>query len=338
MSRPSLSVRTILCPTDFSVFSSRALRHAVALARQFSARLDVVHVTPGLGSVTGDTLLPHAVAELVPAVRREAESNARRFVEPAVEARIPVEIEIRDGNPWREILSLAERRPADLVVMGTHGRSGFERFVLGSVTEKLIRLLPCPVLTVCHEEGRTWEAPGLIRRVLFATDLSEPIPEIATLATSFAAGSGAALTLLHVVEDLPATASSLNFPGVGTLSQELARIARARLSEAARQLRDRFGIEVEERLEQGRPYRAILEAAADESADLIVLGPSRRSVGRFLIGSNAHHVVREATCPVLTARPSRERKAARAHGGAVILAPKERAWPRPVAHGARPGS
>jgi nucleotide-binding universal stress UspA family protein len=319
MSRSPVAVETILCPTDFSVFSSRALRHAVALAKQLGARLDVVHVTPGLRRYAGDTLLPNAVAELVPAMRREAEADARRFVEPAIEARVPVEIEIRDGEPWREILSLAERRPADLVVLGTHGRSGFERFVLGSVTEKLLRLLPCPVMTVCHEEGRTWEAPSLVRRVLCATDLGETSRITADFAAELAARHGAALTLLHVVEELPGTAGSICLPGVGPLKQELERVAASRLDEAARELGERFDVQVDEKLGGGKPYRGVLEAAARESADLIVLGPSRHALGRLLVGSNVHHVIREATCPVIVARPTPERKPSHTTAGAVVL-------------------
>jgi nucleotide-binding universal stress UspA family protein len=317
MSRSPLTVQTILCPTDFSVFSSRAFRHAVALAQQLGARLEVVHVTPSLRRYAGDTLLPNAVAELIPAMRREAEADARRFVEPAVEARVPVEIEIRDGEPWREILSLAQRRPADLVVLGTHGRSGFERFVLGSVTEKLLRLLPCPVMTVCHEEGRTWEAPSLVRRILCATDLGESSGETIAFAAGLATRYGAPLTLLHVVEELPGTAGSIYIPGVGPLRQELERAAGERLQELSQELGAE--VDVEQRLASGRPYRAILEAATRESADLIVLGPSRHGLGRFLVGSDVHHVIREATCPVLVARPTPAREPTVASERAVVL-------------------
>src|SRR6185369_13662644 len=116
---------------------------------------------------------------------------------------ITYETEVCEGEPWREIVSLAEEMPSDLVVMGTHGRGGLEQLLLGSVAEKLIPRLPCPVLTVCHEEGRTWDAPGLVSRVVCATDFSETSSETLRVALSFAEPSGSEVILFHVVEGAP---------------------------------------------------------------------------------------------------------------------------------------
>ena len=203
MDRNELEVKEILCPTDFSVFSSRALRHAVALARQFGARLEVVHVIANPSPYAGASPYFGMPVVATAALRERAEAEMRRFVEPAVEAGVSLGTEIREGEPWREVLAVAEERPADLVVMGTHGSTGFERLFLGSVAEKLLRRLRCPVLTVCHEEGRTWEAPGLVRRILCATDLGESSPDTVAFALALAAKDGAEMILLHVVEALP---------------------------------------------------------------------------------------------------------------------------------------
>lgn len=301
-------IDAILCPTDFSPFSHRSLRHAIAVAQRSGARLKVAHVVPGLPAFTGAAPLPDAVAGLIPQSRSHAEAELRRFVEPAVEARVLVETEVRVGEPWRELRSIAEELPADLVVMGTHGRSGFERFVLGSATEKLLRLLPCPVLSVCREEGRTWQAPGLVRRILYATDLSDVSLEGMAYTLALALGERAELTLLHVVEELSGLAESIQMPGIGSLGPELERVAGARLGLMVSEANQRFDAEVTGRLSRGRAWREILRIAAEERSDVIAIGPGHGALEQFLFGSDAHHVVREATCPVLTLRPRGERR------------------------------
>ena len=162
----------------------------------------------------------------------------RRFVAPALEARADFEVEICEGDPWREIEAAAEKMPADLVVMGTHGRGGLEHLFLGSVTEKLMRRLPCPVLTVCHEEGRTWEAPGLVRRILCATDFSETSALAVDQALALAAKNQAEVTILHVIESVPVPGEPLYravpedrapAPGAGEAGPRAAPRRRARI-------------------------------------------------------------------------------------------------------------
>jgi len=311
----------ILCPTDFSVFSSRALRHAVALARQFEARLEVVHVIANSRPYTGGAPYFGVPVVATATLREHAEAEMRRFVAPAALARVPVKTEVREGEPWREVLAVAEELPADLVVMGTHGSSGLERLFLGSVAEKLLWRLPCPVLTVCHEEGRTWEAPGLVRRILCATDLRESSSDTVAFALSLAAKNGAEMMLLHVVEGFPETGEHLYLavPEIGPLRQELERIARERLHQAVPPDAARFGVKIEERVTTGRAYEEILRIASEKRADLVVVGPpAHGAIGRLLLGSTSHHVVREATCPVLTVRPLATTPTARGEGGMAV--------------------
>ncbi|HRB12642.1 MAG TPA: universal stress protein [Vicinamibacteria bacterium] len=301
----SASIDRILCPTDFSVFSSQALRHAMALARTFHSRLLVVHVIPG-GVPGVDTVYGGAPWLLAPEDRGRVEEEMRRFLEPAREARVDHETEVREGEPWREIVSAAAELGADLVVMGTHGRGGFEHLVLGSVAEKLVRRLPCPVLTVSHEEARTWAAPGLITRILCATDFSEMSAEALRAALAFAEKHRAPITLLHVVEELPdrnaaAHRALLNLEGLradlqGRATERLRRI----IADVAAP-----HVAFETRVVAGCAYKEILRAAAEERADLVVIGAQGHGVlDHLLSGSNAQHVIRAATCPVLTVRPA----------------------------------
>ena len=302
MSRSSLRLAQILCPTDFSVFSARAFRHALVLARQFGARVKVLHVLPLLPNVGGSPLVPVPMFPL-PEHRQHVENELKRFVEGAHGSGVSVTTEIRDGLPWREILAVAEESQADLVALGTHGRSGFERFLLGSVTEKLLGHLPCPTLTVCHEEGRTWDAPGLVKRILCATDFSSPANEALTLALSFADAAGSELTLLHVIDALPEPGEpAYAVPEIAGLRQALEEQARPKLLALPATLSS--GHEVEKRLATGRAAERILELATEQRADLIVLGTvGHRPLSRMLFGSTSDRVVREATCPVITVPP-----------------------------------
>ena len=219
-----ISLQRILCPTDFSLFSVRALRHAATLARRFRAELTVLHVIP--------TFLPYGVESPYysmplwtgPRLRREAEEEMGRFVQSARELGVSLQTKISEGQPAHEIHTLATALPADLVVMGTHGQSGFERLLLGSVTERLLHRLSCPVMTVSNEEGRTWEAPGLVRRILCPTDFSDSSAQTIAFSLSLAAAQQAQVTLLHVIEALPdATARFRGSPRASAGSSSVGR-------------------------------------------------------------------------------------------------------------------
>jgi len=319
--------RRILFPTDFSSFSAHALRHALALARKFKARLKAVHVIPHVFP-SGDSDYFAAPWLMTPETRQRIEEEMRRFLAPAREARIDHETEVCEGDPWREIVSQAEDMAADLAVMGTHGRGGLEHLFLGSVAEKLIRRLPCPVLTVCHEEGRTWEAPGLITRIVCATDFSETSAEALNLALAFADEHGSRLTLLHVIESVPdfGDPTYIALPYMGPLRQDLERAAQERLQKMVEGA-GAGGVKIDAQVAFGRAYREVLRIAAEERADLVVVGAQGHGViEHMLSGSNAQHVIRGATCPVLTVRPLKVRR--RPEGKPVGLTLAATAAPR----------
>jgi len=308
MTSPRTPVERILLPTDFSSFSAHALRHALALAHRFKARLKVAHVIPRVPLEEADYFTAPWV--MTPEARQRIDEEMRRFLAPAREARIIHEAEVCEGDPGRMIASLADEMEADLVVMGTHGRGGLEHLLLGSVAERLIRRLPCPVLTVCHEEGRTWEAPGLITRIVCATHFSETSSEAFRVALSFADPSHSEVILLHVVEGAPdfGDVTYIALPYAGPLRQDLERYARERLSKMIEGV-ESGGVRITPRVVSGRAYKEILRTAAEERADLVVVGAQGHGVVEHMLsGSNAQHVIRRATCPVLTVRPLRFRR------------------------------
>jgi nucleotide-binding universal stress UspA family protein len=301
-----VSLHRVLCPVDFSPVSRRALAHAAALARWYQAPLQAVHVVPlapsmlvfppGLNAVT----ITPAEKE---AVRRELEE----FVASATEGLRAVELTLLDGDAATQIVIHAAEAGADLLVLGTHGRTGFERWVLGSVTEKVLRKVRCPVLTV--PPAPTDSPHPVFKRVLCGVDFSGSSQSALQYALSLAQEADAHLTLLYVLgwEPEEELAASPQFDLAGyrrfLLAQAQGRLEGLVPEEA------RDWCEIETRLACGKPYREILRIAGEEKDDLIVLGVHGRGVlDRMLFGSTTQAVVRQAGCPVLTVRSRDELK------------------------------
>ncbi|HEY7566116.1 MAG TPA: universal stress protein, partial [Gemmatimonadaceae bacterium] len=205
-------------------------------------------------------------------------------------------------------LERAATLPADLIVMGTHGTSGFQHLMLGSVTERVLRRAVCPVLTVPPRAHATSRIP--FRRLLCAIDFSESSMAAMEFAVSLAEESDARLTLLHVLEwpweeppsprleDLP--------PEQGAALAEYRRyrekMALMRL-EALAPDSMRASHRPVARLSNGKPYVQILDVANEEGSDLIVVGVhGRNPFDMMVFGSTTNQVVRRAACPVLTLR------------------------------------
>jgi nucleotide-binding universal stress UspA family protein len=201
----------------------------------------------------------------------------------------------------REVLAQADRLGSDLIVIGTHGRSGFQRLFLGSTAEKVLRKARCPVMTVPPQAPNAMpRGPAPFTRILCAVDFSTSSSLALDYAMSLAEESGAALMLVHVIEVIPLY-YDLSPPAVVDLA--------AWTNAALVQLREmvpagvRSRCAVKEVVETGKPYRRVLALAAESDTDLIVMGVQGRSAADlFFFGSTTHHVVREAGCAVLTLR------------------------------------
>ena len=240
-------------------------------------------------------------------VQRVREHTAACFG-AATAAGLRVDVEVDIGRPASQILERAAGLPADMIVMGTHGSSGFEHLMLGSVTEKVLRRAGCAVVTVPPLAQATSTLP--FRRVLCAVDFSDWSLKALDLAVSLAQESGAELTLLHVIEwpweeTPPPVMEGLPPAQAAALAEYrryLEQSAMARLEalvpDAAR---DR--LTVAPRLSFGKSYVEILRVAGEVSADLLVMGVhGRNAIDLMLFGSTTNQVVRRATCPVLTLR------------------------------------
>ena len=305
-----IAMERILCPVDFSEFSSRALERAVRLGNWFEARVEALHVVPFL--MPAGAGLPYfpAPPESTATLREQSAKELLAFVEPFRGEGVPIDTRVLAGDPWCVIQDEALALPADLLVMGTHGRSGFEHLLLGSVTEKVMRRAPCPVLTMGAVKAASRVGP-LFRRILCAADLTRASEHTLDVALSLATDNYARITLLHVVETLSGDTGGwpyLAASDLGPPSCELVAEARAQLGKAVPAAARSF-CGVSERVESGSAWRGILRVAHEMDADLIVMGAhTGGAVGRMLFGSTASHVVRTATCPVLVIHETRKHR------------------------------
>jgi nucleotide-binding universal stress UspA family protein len=304
-----IEIKTILCPIDFSDYSRRALDHAVAIARWYDSTITVLHVctvAPVAAYAPGSPILESAI--LTPEDRTRLTSDMGRFSQTADLADVPIEILLREGSIATEILEQAMH--ADLLVIGTHGRSGFDRLVLGSVTEKVLRKATCPVLTVpAHAPDAVPAAPVIFKRVLCPIDFSDSSMHALNYAMSLAQEADARLTVLHVmVYNLEVEAPDMYKTVMA--DRRLVTDYRDRCEEYSRErLRDavpdtvRAYCTVETLLATGKPYREILRVAGEQQTEVIVMGIQGRGAADLMFfGSTTQHVVRHATCPVLAIR------------------------------------
>ena len=236
--------------------------------------------------------------------REKLLASMKSFGEHEVLSGVPVDVEVTEGAVAPEILDRANALAADLIVMGTHGRSGFERLMIGSVTEKVLRKASCPVLSVPPRAADAESLPPLFKRILCAVDFSDCSMRALHFAMALAQETDGHLTVLNVVE-LPADAherlAQLS-PGIREYVAAMEEDHHQRLHSSVPDA-VRAYCEVETMMVPGKPYREILRVAAEQQSDLIVIGiHGRGAVDRLFFGSTTQHVVRQATCPVLTLR------------------------------------
>lgn len=295
-----IEIKRILCPIDYSEFSRHALDYAIAVGEWYKASVTAVYVLPHVAS-----LIPAGDPGLYPAFvfadedLQQFKTHLDAFVAESGD-KVKVETLVIEGTAAGEITRLASELPADLLVMGTHGRSGFDRLLLGSVTEKVLRKARCPVLTVPRRVSTVPPGPIQFTRILCPVDFSPSSLRALEFAESIAEESDAHLRVMHVLE--PASVFEpvpMGGGGAPPVNPHASTTALERLRGAIS--RDaRIYSQVTETVRVGRAYREILQEAAEQRSDLIVIGAHGGRIGAGAFGSTTNHVVREAGCPVLS--------------------------------------
>jgi nucleotide-binding universal stress UspA family protein len=300
--------RHILVATDFSEVSRRALLDALALAANSDTQVSVIHV-----------MRPdwrYASLENPPEIdlqRIDTEERLQAFVsDAALGAEMKIKAGyVRQGPVAQAVAAVIQEAAVDLLVIGTRGRGGLSKLALGSVAEELLRVAPCPVMTV--GPGPNLEAitrePGF-HRILFATDFGKGSAKALPLALALAKAHRAKLILLHMIPPMPATTGSLSaYAPASAAADELQEWESTSRKRALQELRAclpaNHGLEQEPEYVVGTEFvsEAILTAVDKFKVDLIVMGANRTAMPRATahapLGA-VHHVVQHATCPVLT--------------------------------------
>lgn len=297
-----IEITRILCPIDFSSQSLHALDHAVAWAKWYGSSMTLLHVRPPVP--VAYPAGPEMVATFLTPQERAALLDSLNQLQQEHCLDAPCTVEVVAGPPATEILTRSESLRADLVVLGAHGRSGFERLVLGSVTEKVLRKAACPVLTVPAAVANVTTPAELLKNIVCAVDFSDCSMHALKYALSIAEESDANLTVMHVVEvppDLPGEDAG----GPFSFREYLESAQQTRLTRLNKAIPDdaRAYCKVDTLVTTGKAYREILRVADERHAGLLIVGiHGRGAIDRLLFGSTTQHLVRLASCPVLTLR------------------------------------
>jgi nucleotide-binding universal stress UspA family protein len=298
-----MTSKHVLCPVDLSDLSIRALAYAGAVAEWYDSALTVLHVVPSFEPMelrAGALFDP--VQFLYPMTREQVEERLRDAVRASGIAPHALCVAAA-GDPSALIVSQTRATAVDLIVMATHGRSGWDRFVLGSVTEKVMQSAPCAVLTVPPDAPP--QPRDLAGPVLCPVDFSPAALRAARVAADVARHIDARVTFLQAVEWWDGEPREIAHFNVAEFRDALLRQAREDLDTLiANQPEVGRGATAVATL--GRAYRAILTLAAESGAGLIVMGArGRGGQGPGALGSTTLQVVRSAGCPVLVVRDSR---------------------------------
>lgn len=277
----------IVLPTDFQQPARRAFFHGVRLATALMSRLHVLHVIKAPTDRSGLAADSHTLRS----IRTSALLHLGRLVRMAREAGASVQPLLLYGDPISCIEETVTRTHAGLIVMGTEGRTGWDRLRIGSTAEALVRAAPCPVLTVHGGlAGDLVRHPARVRlrRLLVATDFSRSAAAALRTVSGWASNLGATIRLVHVC----------------ALSSDR-RQAERQVSIQVQDLR-RAGLQAEGHCLVGEPVEGILAHAGAWHPDLLAAGTQgRRGVHRLVLGSVAEELLKRAGCPVLTVGPPR---------------------------------
>ena len=282
----------ILVPVDGSEGADAAIGHAGDIAERFDAAARVLFVAD-----TKRDSVTTIGTEVVDALEEEGEQIVEPVADDLRERGVDCDTEVVQGDPATTIADYAESQGMDLVVMPTHGRDGLSRLLLGSVTEKTVRLSDVPVLTIrTHDDART-SFP--YENVLVPTDGSKAAGAAVDEAVDLAAALDATLHAVSVVDD-----TSLGFDvRSASATDDLEDAAEEAVADVAARA-DEAGVEnVSEQVLRGRVHQEILRYVDDNDVDLVAMGTTGRGgADRMLLGSVTERLVRSSPVPVLTVR------------------------------------
>jgi len=286
-----MQLSKILLPVDFSERSAGAAHYAKALACRFHSELTIAHVfelSDAIGIVPATTAYPDWTEQRREEMRRMLqEFHAEEFRNMAARRLL------LEGDIARAIVGLADAAKMDLIVMPTHGFGRFRRFLVGSVTAKVLHDSDCPVLTGVHLPETRDVEPIFFRNIVCAIDFDTAGERALRWAADFAEEFHASLTLVHVIPSIHAGEVSYCDPGLPMMLQQMAE-------EKAAELQNQCGTNAPVVLETGSVAHAVCKATAAIRGDLVVVGRHEDPGWMGRLRANAYAIVRDSPCPVVS--------------------------------------
>jgi nucleotide-binding universal stress UspA family protein len=285
---------TILVPVDFSTHSRAAAERACLIAKACHAEICLLHAMYLL-----PVTVEYSISETVWADLRESEAAELEKLRHDFEGRgIPVTTRFEEIYPADAIRSVAREPGVELIVMGSHGRHGIDRMLLGSVAERSVQAAPVPVLVVRESES---EAAQKIRSILFATDFSEDAERAERVVTKWARLLGAEVEIFHAIRETEVLFAPYAVAGSSDWEGELKEAACRRI-ESAQARFEEAGVSAKSKIAYGLASEEIIKRAETTGAQVIAMGSRGYSaLQRFVLGSVAQRVLRHAPCSVLVA-------------------------------------
>jgi nucleotide-binding universal stress UspA family protein len=289
----------ILVPVDGSDHAVRAAEHGLGLARAFDATVRLLTVVD-VGAAGGPFNAGGVDSAFVERLERGGEQAIANAVDE-IGAEDGIETAVVRGEPGEAILEYATEHDVELIAMGTHGRTGIERYILGSVTERVVRRAEVPVFTVRATDR---SQVGGYDEILVPTDGSEFAAAAVEHAVSIARQFDARVHVLTVV-DLGDIARTPDYMPPAELIERLENAGEDATERIAAQVRD-ADLEATTRVRDGHPAKEILAYSDEHDVDLIAMGTAGRTgPSRFLLGSTTERIVRHAEVPVLAVNARR---------------------------------
>jgi len=294
-------VNHILFATDFSPCSAPAFRYAVEWAKVFDAQLTLFH---GISLQPGVDIDAGIAQRYLDEQRKVAEEHLKQLLDEAHQHVPHAALEMRAGLASSQICDLAREQYADLIITGTHGWTGFNRVVFGSIAERVIQRAPCPVLSIPDRSPE--ETAGMHaftikpRQIVLPMDFTDCSIDAYEYGVEVAKWFDASVTLVHAIEPL---SYSLDFSLTHPLEDKANRKKiEQRLQELTSVLIEQ-GLSAQYELVDKPSMEAIVKASISQESDLVIMGThGRKGLSRLLLGSTTAKVLQHSFCPILTVK------------------------------------
>lgn len=296
-----MNLQKILVPIDFSEYSDSAFQYALGFAKNIQAHLTLIHVEVLINSLQPEALFGATKMEkTIRKVLSDIQGQLKERIDAAKAEGVSADYAVIQGkSAANSILEYVQQNPYDLIIMGTHGRTGIKHFILGSIAEKLVRLSPTPVLTL-HKSTQKFR----LKHILMPVDFSEFSLKAVEYGTEIARRFQSEITLLHVIESLPYPAF---YPEGFSPAFDFDPQLRQRINENLDTILHDAELPVHRVIRMGTPSTEIVHYAQKKDIDLILMS-TRGLTGleHILIGSTTERVVRMSEVPVLTIERHRQ--------------------------------